>query len=62
MLRVLKIPNWKKIIDELPAYQKYLMFVQLYQQVKEGKVPPDQAVAMLVQAAQQEFASEVTPQ
>jgi hypothetical protein len=56
MLRVLKIPNWKKIIDQFPAYQKYLGFVDLYNQVTTGKMDPNQAVQILVQAAQQEFA------
>jgi hypothetical protein len=58
LLRSLEIPNWKKILDELPAYQKYKAFVALYEQVKSGQVDPQTAVNMLVQAAMQEFASE----
>lgn len=62
MLRVLDIPNWKKILNELPSYQKYLQFIQLYQGVKAGQIDPNQAVQMLVNAAVQEFQSEgVTP-
>lgn len=58
ILRALDIPNSKKIIDELPSYQKYKQFVALYQQVKEGKVDPQTAVNMLVQAAMQEYAGQ----
>lgn len=55
MLRVLDIPNRKKILAELPAYQKYIAFIQLYEQVKAGQIAPEQAVEMLIQAAMQEF-------
>lgn len=58
MLRALEIPNWKKILDELPSYTKYKQFVGLYDQVKAGKIAPEQAVQMLVQAAMQEYAGE----
>ena len=55
MLRVLDIPNWQKILADLPAYQKYLQFIGLYQAVVAGKVSPEQAVGMVTQAAVQEF-------
>jgi hypothetical protein len=56
MLRVLGIPNSKKILTEYAVYQKYLQFVQLYEATKAGKVAPEKAVQMVVQAAMQEFA------
>ena len=58
ILRILEVPNWKKMLDELPAYIKYKQFVALYEQVKAGQVDPNQAVQMLVQAAMQEFAQD----
>jgi len=58
LLRVMEIPNWKKILDELPSYQKYRQFVGLYEQVKAGQVDPQTAIQMLTQAAMQEYASE----
>lgn len=58
VLRALEIPNTKKILDGLPAYQKYLQFVQLYEQVKAGQIDPQQAVQMLVQSAMQEFGAD----
>jgi hypothetical protein len=58
MLRVLEIPNAKKILSQYPVYQKYLAFVNLYQQVTSGKMNPQQAVQILIQAAMQEFGSQ----
>jgi len=58
ILRILEVPNWKKMLDELPAYIKYKQFVALYRQVRDGQVDPNQAVQMLTQAAMQEFAQD----
>jgi len=58
MLRVYEIPNWQKLLEQYEPYVQYKQFVQLYQQVKEGQIDPQQAVQMLVQKATEIYQSE----
>jgi len=55
MLRVYKIPNWQKLLQQFEPYVQYKQFVQLYQQVQAGEIDPQSAVQMLVQKAMQVY-------
>lgn len=58
MLRTLEIPNWQKMLQQSEMYQKFIQFTQLYEGVKTGKIPPQNAVAMLMQAMGQQWNKE----
>jgi len=55
MLRILNIPNYRKLLGKYAAWQQYMEFLQLYESVTKGEVTPEQAVQMLVERAKQEF-------
>lgn len=55
MLRLYEISNWQKILQKHEAWQLFFQFNQLYQAVKEGKILPEQAIQMIIQAAKQRF-------
>jgi len=49
LLRELGIPNVRGILKDLPAWQKWLNFLKVYQSVAEGQVDPNQAVQIIMQ-------------
>ena len=57
-LRILEIPDWKKILERYDAWQLYYQLYQLYEQVKAGQVLPQDAVQMIVQKATQIYQQE----
>lgn len=57
-LRILEIPDWKKILDKYEAWQLYYQFYQLYEQVKAGEVLPQDAVDMIVKKAMEIYQAE----
>lgn len=58
ILRELGIHNWKKILAQHDGWRNYLQLQQLFEAVKAGKIPLEDAVKLitqrLMQAAQQE--------
>lgn len=58
MLRALGIPNWKKLLDEMPAYKQYLGITKLYKAVTSGQMMPEQATQIIYQEATKLFASQ----
>ena len=58
MLRVLEIPNWQKMLQSSEIYQKFVQFTQLFEGVKSGKINPNNAVKILMQAMGQQFDKE----
>jgi hypothetical protein len=58
MLRLYEISNWRKLLQKYEAWQLFFQFNQLYQAVKDGKILPEQAIQMIIQAAQQRFAQD----
>lgn len=58
VLRQLGIVNWKKIVDQSSAYQNYVQLQQLFEAVKTGQMPIEEAAKILMQrltqVAQQE--------
>lgn len=58
MLRILKIPNWQKLLLKHQAYQQYIQLTNLYQAVKEGKVTPRDAVNAIAKRAVEVFNQE----
>jgi len=49
LLRELGIPNVRGILKDLPAWQKWLNFLRIYQSIAEGQIEPEQAVKIIVQ-------------
>lgn len=62
MLKVLNIPNWRKMLDELPTYKQYLEFSQLVDGVRSGKVDPNQAMQVVMQKLQEIYGANLVPQ
>jgi len=48
MLRVLEIPNIKKLLAQYEVWQDYLALLRLVEGVKAGKVEPEQAMQLIV--------------
>lgn len=61
MLRVLDIPNWRKILEKHALWKEWIGFIQLDQAVKEGKVAPEQAVQIMARKAVQMFMPQGRP-
>ena len=55
MLKILNIPNWKKLLSQQKSYQDYIQFLQLYEGVKAGKIDPREAVQLLTREAAGRF-------
>lgn len=63
MLRILEIPNWRKILSKHEPYQLFMQFAGLLEQVQNNEITPEQGVQILVKAAMQRFAQqEQSPQ
>lgn len=58
MLRVLNISSWQKLLKKHEGWQMYMEFAQLYDAVKAGKIPPEQAIKIIVQKATQLYMKE----
>lgn len=53
LLRVLEVPNWKKILDRHAVWTQWMQFLQLIEAVRGGKIPPDAALQRIVSSATQ---------
>ena len=51
LMRVLEIPNWRKILERHALWTQWMKFFQLMEAVKGGKIPPDNALQLLTQQA-----------
>lgn len=51
MLRILEIPNWKKLISQHQMWMLWVQFQQLIEAVRNKQIAPEQAIQMLVQKA-----------
>jgi len=52
LLRVLEIPNWRKILERHAGWTEWMAFNAVLQGVQAGKIPPEQGMQMLMQKAQ----------
>ncbi len=59
ILRILGIPNWKKLLAQHRPWVLWTQFLQLFESVKAGKIQPEQALQILTQRTMQEFAQDV---
>jgi hypothetical protein len=59
LLRVLEIPNWRKILDRHGVWTQWMQVLQLIEAVRGGKIPPEQALQRLTQLALQLLAGAV---
>jgi hypothetical protein len=55
MLRVLEIPNWRKVLAKHESYQLFMQFAGLLEQVQKNEITPEQAIQILTNAAIQRF-------
>jgi hypothetical protein len=59
LMRVLEIPNWRKILERHAAWTQWMQILQLIEGVRGGKIPPEQALQRLMQQTQQMLLSAV---
>lgn len=53
MLRVLDIPNWKQLLTEYEVWTDYQALLRVVEAVKQGQIPPEQAMQMIVERLMQ---------
>jgi hypothetical protein len=53
MLRALEIPNYRQLLKKSESYQDYLGVVKIYEDIKSGKLQPQQAMQIIMQRLMQ---------
>lgn len=53
ILRVLEIPNWRKILERHGLWTQWMQFLQLIEGVRGGKIPPENALQRIIHNAMQ---------
>jgi hypothetical protein len=59
LLRVLEIPNWRKILERHQVWVQWMGILQLIEAVRGGKMPPEQALQRLMHLTAQMLQSAV---
>jgi hypothetical protein len=57
-LRVLEIIEWKKILQRHEPWLQFMAYAQLYEQVKAGEIPPEQAAQIIISKLMQVYQGE----
>jgi hypothetical protein len=59
MLRVLEISGWQRLLQKHEGWQRYTQFLQLYEGIKSGDIPPEEGIRVLINRIAQELQQDI---